>query len=178
MSLAEKPRQQKKQAEVPEQVAQSKRQQLDTLRSQKDPFYEAKKAADASAAMVPGMPRVDISGKNQYADEKAFIQYKARKEGMGEGQYKRALASKVADKATSLQRDYTGRKEEFKQGLVARRESFQGIDKSTDVGQAQFNTAVSELAKEIQSLNIKIQEMEEKVDKLSKENKQLKKTNL
>ena len=101
----------------------------------------------------PDLPKIDTTGKNPYADETAFIQYKARKEGMGEGEYRRSLATKIADKATGLQRDYSGRKEEFKQSLVARRESFQGIDKTTDVGQAQFNTAVAELAREIQDLN-------------------------
>lgn len=115
------------------------------------------------------LPKIDISGKNQYADEKGLIQYKARKAGMGEGEYKRSLAAKVADTATSLQRDYSGRKEEFKQSLVARRESFQGIDRSTDVGAAQFNTAVTELAKEIQDLNpeLKFDEARAAAEKLA-----------
>ena len=109
------------------------------------------------------LPQLDTTGKNPSTDERAFIQYKARKEGMGEGEYRRSLAAKVADKATGLQRDYSGRKEEFKQSLVARRESFQGIDKSTDAGKAQFNSAVAELAKEIQDLNptLKFEEAQE-----------------
>lgn len=138
-----------KQAAVPEQVAQSKRQQLDTLRSQKDPFYEAKKAADASAAVMPGMPRVNsgIAKENS-----AYFARRAEKAGMSVGGYKYSLAQQVGEQAYNIRQDSKFAKDEAKDIAIGKSRELKGLNvKPGEFKQLLSEGATSDEAKKAQA---------------------------
>jgi hypothetical protein len=113
------------------------------------------------ADRIPGFNKGGLVGAYQYfADggavrnpEDAFIEYKARQSNMGERQYRLNLASKVADAQVNMGRDFQGRQEEFRYGLVNDQARLKGIDTSTDVGQNQLEQAITEMANRIQAFD-------------------------
>jgi hypothetical protein len=117
------------QAKVPEQIATSKRQQVEQLRETKaraaDPFYDAKKAANASAAGMPGMPKVNP----KIAEErKQYLQFKAEQSGMTAGGYKYSMAQKLGAAQFNVERETTLARTETRAVATGRRRELEGIN--------------------------------------------------
>jgi hypothetical protein len=90
-----------------------------------DPFYDAKKAAEASVAGVPGMPKVNEQIRQEQSD---YLRFKAEKAGMSVGGYKYSMAQKVGQAQFDVERETTLARTETKSIAAGRRRELQGIN--------------------------------------------------
>lgn len=117
------------QAAVPEQIATSKRQAVEQLRETRaraaDPFYDAKQAAESSAAGMPGMPKVNpkIAQERQQ-----YLQFKAEQSGMTVGGYKYSMAQKLGQSRFNVERETVLARTETRASATGRRRELEGIN--------------------------------------------------
>jgi hypothetical protein len=117
------------QAAVPEQIATSKRQAVEQLRETRaraaDPFYDAKQAAESSAAGMAGMPKVNP----KIAEERQqYLQFKAEQAGMTVGGYKYSMAQKLGQSRFNVERETVLARTETRASATGRRRELEGIN--------------------------------------------------
>jgi hypothetical protein len=137
------------QAKVPEQIATSKRQQVEQLRETKaraaDPFYDAKKAADASATGMSGMPKVNEQIRQE---QQQFFAYKAEKAGKTVGGFRQDLTKQIGTQAYAIGQERQFAKTEAQTTFAGRARELQGVD----VAKATAEGATGEEASKVQNI--------------------------
>jgi hypothetical protein len=90
-----------------------------------DPFYDAKQAAEASAAGVPGMPKVNPQIAQEQSD---YLRFKAEQAGMSVGGYKYSMAQKLGQSRFNVERETVLARTETRASATGRRRELQGIN--------------------------------------------------
>lgn len=118
-----------KQAQVPEQIAEQKRVQVEEKRETEaraaDPFYDAKKAADEYALSVGNAAE---TSKQMAEEQKSYIEYLAREKGLSSKGLKRELTKNVAKESYQVKARSRFGQEELKAVAAGSSQSLRGKD--------------------------------------------------
>jgi len=113
------------QAAVPDKIVESKKQEVQALRSAADPFYEAKKAADEYAVTVGDAAE---TSKQMAEEQKAYIEFLARQKGLSSKGLKLQLAKDLGKESYEIKQKSRFGQEEIKAMAAGSSRTLQGKD--------------------------------------------------
>jgi len=125
--------------------AQRMEQLKETRARAADPFYDAKKAADASAAGMPGMPKVNEQIRQE---QQQFFAYKAEKAGKTVGGFRQDLTKQIGSQAYAIGQERQFAKTEAQTTFAGRARELKGVD----VAKATAAGATGEEASKVQGI--------------------------